>query len=778
MVTAREVATLLDERPDLEPAVEAVLEPTEPWTFEDVDADSGSFGELVSRGVVERTDDGYVVADREAVERALAGEVDPHGDGAGGSVAGAGLTSGAALTDDVADALPSLPNRGVLAALAGALLAVVLLRLFPFPSVFQGEVVLTSNDPYFYRYWVEQLLSDPETTPTSIPGGIAKGEPLLVVTLWLVTLALGGTDAVAGQVMAWYPVASAVVTGLFVYALTVEATDDRRIGVAAVLLMGTVAGHAIRTSVGFADHHAFDYVWLLLTALGAAVVVRDAVEARPLASARTAVGTAAVAVGVAAQTLAWDAGPLLIVPLGLLLAVDAVAAVRAGRDPLRSGGPLALATVVAAGAVWVAHTSFGWHTTLVAVSPALLAVGAVGVVLAGALAHRLDVPTGGVAATVLVGAVVGTLAFRTLAPDLWSRVGRDVSARLLRSGEIVETIGLFGESGGWLLLVGLLLFFGVPYLAWATYRARDDGRWLVPVVYTWYFLLLAVIQVRFVGQLGPFLGIFGGLAFVHLAERVDVARPPTPFGGDPVTDIDAPDRETVFAVVALFLLVGAFGAAQVPLKSVQLVHTEEQYRTTSWMADHADEEGWEYPENYVFSFWPDNRHYNYFVNGHSRSYGYAQANYAAFVSDTDGGRWYERLRDRAGFVVVTPDVVGNESQLGTRLYREHGSRANGTAGLAHYRLQYVSGSGEYKVFTLVPGATVRGTAAPNATVTVETTVEVAGASFTYTRQARTDANGTYAVRVAHPGTYRLPNGTVTVPESAVTNGTTVNAGDA
>ncbi|MFC6787117.1 STT3 domain-containing protein [Halobaculum halobium] len=758
MVTARDIRDLLDERPDLEPAITAVLEPNDPWTFEDVDVDSGAFGELVSRGVVTKTDDGYVVADREATRQALTGEVSEQAD---------------SHTAEFDLSLPSLPNTRVLTGLAGALAVVVLLRITTFSTVFQGEVVLTANDPYFYRYWVERMLTNPDTTLTTVPGGIAKGEPLLVATLWLVSSILGGTKAVTGQVFAWYPVVSALITGVFVYGLTVEVTDDRRIGIAAVVFMGTVAGHGLRTSLGFADHHAFDYIWLLLTALGATVIVRDAIDARPLTSLRTVAAMAAVTVGVAAQTLAWDAGPLLLVPLGLLIAADAVVAVYTDRDPLRSGGPLIIASALGAGLVWIAHTSFDWHTTLVVISPALLAAGGVGVVLAGTLTHRFDLPTTGLAGVTVIGAIGGTIAFTRLAPDLWARIEQSLNSRLFRTDSIAETTGLFGESGGWLLLIGLLLFVGVPYLLWATYRVRNDSKWLVPVIYTWYFLALAAVQIRFVGQLGPFLGIFGGLAFVHLAERVDVARPPTPFGGDPVRDIGTPDRQTVFAVGALFILLGAFGAAQVPLKSSQIVHTQEQFQTTSWMSDHAAEHNNEYPQNYVFSFWPDNRHYNYFVSGESRSYGYARANYGSFVSATDGGGWYNRLNNRAGYVVVTPNVVGNDSQLGTRLYREHGSGANGTDGLAHYRLQYVSSDEQYKVFTLVPGAVIRGTATPNATVTAETTVEVEGASFTYTRQTTANPNGAYTLRVAQPGKYSVPNGTVAVNESVVNNGTTI-----
>jgi dolichyl-diphosphooligosaccharide--protein glycosyltransferase len=75
MPSAREVRKLLEERPDLEPALEAVQAAEMPWTFEDVDVDSGRFGELVSRDLVQSVEQGYRLANPEAVERALTGEV-------------------------------------------------------------------------------------------------------------------------------------------------------------------------------------------------------------------------------------------------------------------------------------------------------------------------------------------------------------------------------------------------------------------------------------------------------------------------------------------------------------------------------------------------------------------------------------------------------------------------------------------------------------------------------------------------------------------------------
>ena len=82
-----EVGRLLEERPDLEPAIEAALAADEAhgtWTFDDLDTDSGSFGELVSQGVVEKADGEYRVADPAATRAALDGETATDG----GAVAG------------------------------------------------------------------------------------------------------------------------------------------------------------------------------------------------------------------------------------------------------------------------------------------------------------------------------------------------------------------------------------------------------------------------------------------------------------------------------------------------------------------------------------------------------------------------------------------------------------------------------------------------------------------------------------------------------------------
>ncbi|SFC59883.1 dolichyl-diphosphooligosaccharide--protein glycosyltransferase [Halobiforma haloterrestris] len=144
---AEATTSFLADRDDGEQALEAVLEveaASETWTFDDVALDSGTFGELVSRGVVEKVDSEYRVADVETVRVVLDGE----------EVTSTGATDrGFALEYDV--------DLRALSALVGALVVVAGARMLSYGSVFQrGYVVSPGNDPYYFRYWLEDRLAE------------------------------------------------------------------------------------------------------------------------------------------------------------------------------------------------------------------------------------------------------------------------------------------------------------------------------------------------------------------------------------------------------------------------------------------------------------------------------------------------------------------------------------------------------------------------------------------------------------------------------------------
>jgi dolichyl-diphosphooligosaccharide--protein glycosyltransferase len=535
-------------------------------------------------------------------------------------------------------------------------------------------------------------------------------------------------------------------------------------------MLGLVAGHALRTSLGFADHHAFDYPWLGVTALGLVLLVTQDGWSK-----RTALGIAGLTGGVAGQVLAWEAGPLLIVPVGLIVAGLAVGWVRAGESPLVQGLPIVGGLSGAAAIVWAVHTGLGWHTTVVASAPVLLTAGAGGVLLVTEAIFRTRPDARLAGGAVLASGLVGLPTIAIVQPAAWATLTARVSGTLIRTDAIAETDGLFADSAGWLLLFGFVLVLALPYLGWATRRALDDLRWVVPVGYAWAFLSLAVLQVRFVGEFATFAAVFAGLGFVHLAERVDLARPPQPFSG--AVDghmLTLPDRQQAGSIVLLFLLVGGLGLIQVPIKTNQVTTPAPMYETAAWMDDYTERSEWGDRPEYVLSQWGDNRMYNYHVSGNSRSYRFARQNYPVFLGAVDAQTWYERLSGRTGFIVYA-GTSGPERTVAARL-AAFGSRTSAVSGLAHYRAVYDSPDGPYRVFTLVPGATLVGTAEPNTTVTVATTTTVAGSDRTveYERRVATDAEGQYRVTVPYPGEYTSPTGTTAVSERAVLSGTTVS----
>ncbi|KPN29348.1 oligosaccharyl transferase, archaeosortase A system-associated [Halolamina pelagica] len=773
-------ATLRSDRSAVDDDLRAVLEvdaAKETWTFDDIPIDSGTFGELVSRGIVENVDGEYRVADREAVQAALDGEE---------------------LESTAEDSSPSLefnldlPPRRVGGAIVAALAFVVAVRLVAYPSVFRSEhIVFLGNDPYFYRYLLLESLEQGATV-TSLPDSVLLGEPLLTATLLAVTRLLGGSTEVADLVLAWYPVVAGLVTAALVYVLAVQVTDDRRVGVASVVMLAVTPVHAYRTAIGFADHHAFDYVWLAITAVAAvALLQRTSTEEgkRGVVTPWTLALGGVVAVGVAGQVLAWNAGPLLLLPLALYGVVRATAAVDAGASPLADlplVGAIGLGGVLAV----VVHTTLDWQELYIVATPLLLAAGLGAVLMVGEGARRYGLSaqatTGLVAAA---GAVVFVVAY-TVVPEFGAEFSQELS-RLVNAGSvegIAETASLFGTQYGTIVgpffFFGLTLFFALPYMVWSLAAGWSQNRpvWQLVGSYSTVFFLLALLQVRFAGQLALFSSVFAGVAVVHLSAVTGATVRPAMVAEDGLDTwserapelpaFSMPNRDTVLAVGMIVLLVGGLGAVISPARTTSLMVSDESYEAATFMDDYATEEGWEYPQNYVFSEWGDSRMYNAIVSGESRSYGFAQANYEEFLTSANASTWYQRLNGRTGFVVVDRHS-GLANTDDETMYRRLHAWGNETG---HYRAVWTSDDGSMKVFTLVPGAAVTGSADPNATVTATTTVEVGGTEVRYRHTETADATGNYSVRVPYPGTYEIGGTEVTVPEEAVENGGTVRTG--
>jgi dolichyl-diphosphooligosaccharide--protein glycosyltransferase len=762
-----ETAALLDDDSELADALRTLVEidhKQEEWTFDDIPLGSGTFGELVARGIVVETGAGYRLADRHAVRVAL-GDVEPTDDDTAGRFR-AHISR------------PDVP-RHVLAAITACLLVVVAFRVFVYPRVFRGEhVVLLGNDPYYYRYLVLSML-DAGAGALDVPASITTGEPLLVALLTAAARAFGGSPHAAERVLAWYPVVVALATGILCYWLAVTLSRDRRVGLTSVLVLAVLPVHGYRTALGFADHHALDFLWLAVVALAA---VRTLPARGPHASTsgwRSRLPWAAVlAVGIAAQAHSWNAAPLLFVPF------VAYAVVRSGTlarsdEPLHADA-LLVAGVGAGGLLAVAgHVVLGWQSTNIVVPPVLAAVAMAFAVGTAALARRLDWPAWTASALAVASGVLTLGVVVTVEPSFGAELAEEGRRLVGMSGsDIVETKSLFSSDYG--LFVGPIFFYGTALLfalpagAWAFSYGLDRARWLLTASYGLVLFVLAVTQVRFTGELALFVAVFAGFAFVYFLDVVDITDPPEVFAArDPreqtpsVRSFAVPERRTLLSLGFAFLLVGGLGIMMTPARTNTIVPSEDTYRAAAWMEERVESPDWTSDQEYVFSTWSQNRLYNAFVSGNSQSYGYARSNYESFLASTNASTWYERLRGRAAFVVADDDFASENATelLATRL-ADWGSETG------HYRAVWRGSS--KTVYTLVPGATITGVADANATVTVTHEGTVSGTPFTYERTTTAAPNGSYAIRVPYAGEYDVAGTTVNVPEQAIRNGTQIN----
>lgn len=813
--TREETERLLSEKGDAESALRSVLAADAEagrWTFDDVDVDSGLFGELVSRGLVEKTDEGYTVTDRDGIAVALDGQA-----------------AAAGSRDRLDLDWPSLRDlerpdidRSVLGALAFCFAVLVVLRVLPYPAVFRTEdVVLMGNDPYMYRYWNDVLLAefgafDPRAF-SDLPPGVRDDDVTFHLALWLLATLYPGD---AGVALAWSPVLAAVVAGVAVYYTAAWLTPDRRVAIAAVLMLAITPAHAYRSSIGFADHHAFDFMWLAIT-LAALVALRNRPRERTeflaLSPGRDWTFAGLLGVAVTGQVLGWRGSPIVLAPLAAYVVVLAALDVREGRSPARHNRFLVVGLTAAALVSAALFAGFGWGEVHRAMLPGAVLLGTVAVFGVSELGVRLDVPSWLVGlAGVLAGGLVGAgLWFGTSIFDwmiergsswLFGALGRNTAGTLSLIGPTL------GGAAGPILIFGLVMLVAFPVVLWLTVRVArgDHTEWAAPLVYFWYLLVWTVPMIRFGGSLSVPLAPFAGYGLAVFVGKVDFTGVPFLDGTGPyrVGDVtggvtsgpedgDGPFGAPIaahLAVVGLlivFLLVGSMSFIQIPANQGPLQIDGDSYETATWIRGDAAERGLEYPENYVFSRWGRNTVYNYFVNGQSFAYIYAEDNFEDFQNSDAYEQWYdrlegiedpapgaeERLEEGVGYIVLERRGINYpEESLYTRLFEHHSSATESMPGLEHYRTVYVSSGWSRKVFTLVPGAIVTGTGPADKPVTVRTPVDLEHDSFSYRREVVTTDTGRFAVRVPYPGTYESPSDGVGFEERGVAEATVRSGG--
>lgn len=781
------VVELLADKPEAKPALKALLSEDEngPWTFDDLTLDSGLFGEIVSRGIVEEEGDGYRLTDPDAVRVALSEKpIESE-------------TQEGEATTNLQKLLPSEPDFATVLTVCGALIFAVVVRVYlMINSVFrEGRVVLAGNDPWAYRYYIEQLLMH-DVSPLALgtlPQHIDTGNYLFIVLGWWLSLILGGTTHDAGLALAVAPVIAAVLTIFVVYMLAVAVTADRRIGIASILLLALTPIHAYRTALGFGDHHAFDFLLVALTAYGLTLTVNERCDSGEEYSwsavlpnsKRVWSGALLVGLGISAQSLAWVAGPLLSVPVGLYVVYRAVSDVRANASPLGRNIPVVVGIAVATILTLLSLIVWNWPLSWIRVSaPALLFGGSIVILLVAEFAHRRRHSSLAVLAAIMMTATGSVAAVWLAIPTFASTIERFVRY-LFRTGEsqIAETLSLFsGDLGGFvgpLLVLGFTLYLGFPDLLVTLRKVYQEYAPTQAIlgIYTTYFLILSVVQLRFAGHLSLFIAVFAGMGFVRLAKATDVldSRPDdqtsrnrtVDHGQRQISPVPVPDPGKLKYLAVLFLLVSSISLVQIPVKQEQIATDNKTYQTATWIQSHASASG-DPSTAYVFSNWGQNRVYNYFVNGRSGSYSYARAYYSEFAFSSNESRWAERLRNRNAYIVTKPTDMADSMALHNRIHQRHGSESAQTEGLSHFRTIYADND---RVVTVpVTGATIVGTVKNGSSVTVSTEVAVQGTNFTYNRTVESNPYGLYSVTVPYPGTYTVHEGVSNISASDVTEG--------
>ncbi len=793
------IRDLLDSKPHIEESLETLLAVDQegPWTFDDIPLDSGTFGEIVDRGIVTRVDGGYELTDPKAVRTALYG--DTHDDQQPSSP----LSTLPALTHHI----PTVSRFTWVTLAIGLLLIVVFRAGIPFSSIFRnGDVVLASNDPYFYRYWVEYLLASDIPAWNigaleELPEPVRHDEVLFIVTLWWWAGLVGGTPHIAGSVLAWYPIVMSVVVGLLVYWIAYRLTSDRRVGLAALLFLGVTPVNSQRMMLGFADHHAFDYVWLVFTVAAlVSVVVHEAATnniTELLADRTSLIAIFALGVGVAGQVAAWRGGILMIVALPVTSFFLSISAMRRGDGQQTTNLGVLSGVVVGILLLAIVHLALDWFPPHRVVVPAVFAMGIALIVIVNRVAARLNVrPFVVLIAEVLGAGTLGLVAWVAV-PGI-AATGREFLSFMTQTGQadIFETYslvaGLAGQYPGPIHFFGVLILIATIYLLWLSlhvYRTHLPSV-LVLVTYAWFFFALASAQMRFAGQLSVITAVITGIGFVHLTsylgllDQLSFQLPldRSVWYGATTTPssvtFSLSDWHRAGQLFLVFLLLAGPGAYITTQSAVSGTVPDSTYETAKFIDRYAAEQNLTYPDNYVFSIWDRTRVYNYFVNGQSRSYEYARTHYFDFIRSTHPDAWYSRLRDRVGFIVIEPLQRVGQAPPETTYYRLRwtlGSATNRTQAVAHYRAIYISDDGSHRVFQVVPGAHIVGGAPPNSSFLVSHEVRLPdNRTFVYRTVATASPTGRFNITVPYPGDYRIRNRRIHVPENAVLTGKTVS----
>jgi dolichyl-diphosphooligosaccharide--protein glycosyltransferase len=769
------------------------------WTFDDIDVDSGQFGELASTALVERVDRGYRLRDAEAVRAARNGEDRP------------------AATNDWRTRLRKLMtlDRPFLTPGVGGLLAslfvVFVVRIANFSTVYQsGRVVSPGNDPYFYRYWQERLVAE-TTGPLSFgvlvdppwQTGDWNQRPLTHATNWWLTELLGGSQWAAEFVAAWQPVVFTLLLAVLLYRTVIVLADDERIGVLAVLVLGLAPIHVGYTGLGLFHHRSHQFLWFGLALYALVRLARDLADRRERVGARQAVRdrltvlstwklSALFGVALGLYTHSWGGSAEVFLPLVGYLGLRSLLAIDSGVSPGRSLLPLVAGTGVGGTIAVTLHLLLGWHGQLAPAVALLAVLVSIGLLLSGELWHRQSRSASHLFLSQIGLGILALAVVFALRPGFANLVADSFGRALLAPGRSSQSASLLtpelGVFGGPLFHIGLSFYAGLAGLGWGVMRARKRfaPAWLAFVVFGFYYLVAASVLLRFAARLVIVLAPFAGLGILTVLAKVELARTPQPLasrdGASPRRSIEIPsDSKRIAYVCGILVVVFALNVVLSPTVSGRMLYDRAEVDTAQVLGDHASEHDLDYPESYVFAPWGQDRMYNYFVSGNSRSEtyargGYGDRGYSSFIRASQPDHIVSKLsleewnvfEDDLGYLVVRKQSASFANDtVQSRLYGDWGRRTARFDALAHYRLLHVSTGESVLAFQIVPGANLTVSGEPNKTITVATDVTVEGASFTYERSVWTGPDGTGTIVIPYAGTYRIHDETVFVSDTDV-----------
>lgn len=710
--------------------------------------------------------------------------------------------------DRAVDWLPLIdqPFRDWLGVGVALVILVLLTRIFIFPAVFRrGEVVLLANDPYRYRFVVDGIVLAAEgpLDPTVLTNGTTT--PLYVAVLSWLSMLFGGGLTTVGMVLAWYPPIVALLTVGVVYLISVRVTNQRWVGVIAAIALAITPIHAVRSALGYADHHAFDYLLLGLTALAIVWLATAEFDARWQSRKGWALA-GLLGAGVSSQVLAWDGGVILLVPIGIYVALSSISAVRADRSPLGDNRFLVIGLAIGAILAVIPYFVLDWHSKLpeVVFMPTILFAGVIGVLVVAEGIFRLYRSATLLALVQLVGlgmllAIIPRISQTQAVLDQGINHFTRTTGGVIAEG-VPMVVSATDIISGPLWLFGALLFLAIPAVIGAGVVAYRSHRpeWIALVVYLVFFLALALVQRRFAGELSVFVAVFAAITFIYLAQYQNIVEGFSPFDEAERSLSLVPETDTRSLVIFFILMVTivAASAYMLPIMMNSATIDGDDHDAALAIHDYSEEHELEYSETKVMSTWDRNRMYNYFVSHRAvpaLRYSYSKANYVDFLASTDPEQQYGEHGGSIGFVVTKQgempliDVLlasGEQTSttMYTRLQRHFGSSYEDVPGVANYKAVYANEDGSLKVFRLVPGATLQGMAEPNTTVEVSTDVSLDHGTFTYSTYTTADAEGRYNVTVPNPGEYTVVSDAgldtdVSVTLSAIEEGATVEVAD-